>query len=196
MSESNENAKVTRRDVLGNAIRGAGLLVLGGAAGGVIASAHGDDKVWQIDPTLCNECGNCATYCVLEESAVKCFHKYDICGRCDLCNGYYAGKGMDSNTGAEYQLCPSDAIERVPIDGLNYQYFDYHIKEELCIGCGKCVTGCRTQNGSLYLQVMHDRCLNCNECSIAAACPADAFKRVPAHTPHFLKTEKEDGHWG
>jgi len=38
-------------------------------------------------------------------------------------------------------------------------------------------------NGSLYLQVMQDRCLNCNECAIAVACPTQAIGRVPAGGP-------------
>jgi electron transport complex protein RnfB len=42
-------------------------------------------------------------------------------------------------------------------------------------------------NGSLFLQVRHDRCKNCNECSIAAACPSQAYTRVPAHQPYLLK---------
>jgi electron transport complex protein RnfB len=58
----------------------------------------------------------------------------------------------------------------------------------LCIGCGKCVTGCSAfGNGSLFLQVRHDRCLNCNSCSIARSCPSNAYKRVPAHDPYILK---------
>jgi electron transport complex protein RnfB len=35
--------------------------------------------------------------------------------------------------------------------------------------------------------VRHDRCKNCNECSIAAACPSQAYKRVPADQPYLLK---------
>jgi len=41
-------------------------------------------------------------------------------------------------------------------------------------------------NGSLYLQVRHDVCVNCNECAIAVACPAQAFVRVPASSPNLL----------
>jgi len=68
-------------------------------------------------------------------------------------------------------------------------YYEYTIDEALCIGCAKCVDGCnRFGNGSLYLQVRHDRCLNCNECSIARVCPSDAFRRVPASHPYLLKT--------
>ena len=42
-------------------------------------------------------------------------------------------------------------------------------------------------NGSLYLQVKQDLCVHCNECSIARACPAEAFQRVPADSPYLLK---------
>jgi electron transport complex protein RnfB len=69
-------------------------------------------------------------------------------------------------------------------------YFEYHIDEPLCIGCAKCVKGCNAfGNGSLQLQVRHDRCLNCNECAIAAVCPADAFRRVSADAPYVLKSQ-------
>jgi hypothetical protein len=34
------------------------------------------------------------------------------------------------------------------------------------------------------------RCLNCNECSIAVACPALAFRRVPADQPYLLRKSK------
>ena len=85
------------------------------------------------------------------------------------------------DTGAENQLCPTGAITRKYIEKQSgVRYFEYTIDERLCIACGKCVVGCRLMNGSLYLQVRHDRCLNCNECSIAVACPAQAFRRVPA----------------
>ena len=47
-------------------------------------------------------------------------------------------------------------------------------------------------NGSLYLQVRHDRCQNCNECSIAIACPTQAFVRLPASSPNLLKKIARD----
>ena len=63
------------------------------------------------------------------------------------------------------------------------------IDEQLCIGCSKCVEGCnRFGNGSLFLQVRHDRCVNCNECAISKVCAGDAFRRVPASRPYLLKT--------
>ena len=34
------------------------------------------------------------------------------------------------------------------------------------------------------------RCLNCNQCSIALACPAQAFRRVPADQPYLLRKPK------
>jgi electron transport complex protein RnfB len=58
----------------------------------------------------------------------------------------------------------------------------------LCVGCAKCVKGCNAfGNGSLFLQVRHDRCLNCNACAIARACPSDAFRRISADQPYILK---------
>ncbi len=44
-------------------------------------------------------------------------------------------------------------------------------------------------NGSLYLQVMQDRCVNCNECAIAVACPSRAFCRVSAERPYLMKQQ-------
>jgi electron transport complex protein RnfB len=122
---------------------------------------------------------------VLNPSAVKCVHAYDVCGYCDLCGGYFHPDAPELDTGAENQLCPVGAIKRTYVEDPFYQYT---IDESLCIGCGKCVKGCAAfGNGSLFLQVRHDRCLNCNECSIARACPADAFRRVPAGSPYLLK---------
>ena len=146
-------------------------------------------QVWQIDPYKCVACGNCATYCVLEESAVKCVQVYPICGYCKICFGFFEPEPYDINEGAENQLCPTGAIKRTYIED---PYYEYTIDESLCIGCGKCVKGCNTfGNGSFFLQVRHDRCLNCNECAIAAACPSGAFVRVPAERPYLLK---EVGH--
>jgi electron transport complex protein RnfB len=53
------------------------------------------------------------------------------------------------------------------------------------------VKGCQAfGNGSLILQARHDRCLNCNQCSIATICPAQAWRRVPAKEPYLLRTRK------
>ena len=58
-----------------------------------------------------------------------------------------------------------------------------------CDGCGRCVKGCTNMgNGSLFMQIRHDRCVNCNDCSIARACPVEAISRVPASAPYKLKT--------
>ena len=142
--------------------------------------------VWQIDPAKCLRCGRCATECVLEQSAVKCVHTYALCGYCQLCTGYFVPEPNDLNTAAENQLCPTAAIKRTFVEDPYYQYI---IDEKLCIGCAKCVEGCnRFGNGSLFLQVRHDRCLNCNECSIARGCPGDAFRRIPVDQAYLLKT--------
>jgi len=146
--------------------------------------------VWQIDPGKCVACGNCATYCVLDESAVKCVHSFGMCGYCELCTGFFDPDPIALTEGAENQLCPTGAIVRKFIED---PYFEYHIDEGLCIGCGKCVKGCNTfGNGSLYLQVLHDRCQNCNECAIAVACPSEAFRRVPASEAYLLKHRQDN----
>jgi electron transport complex protein RnfB len=182
---SDEQKKVDRRGFLKDGLRAACVAGLGVGAGFVGAKSRKNDTVWQIDPYVCVACGNCATYCVLEESAVKCVHAYAVCGYCQICFGYFGPEPVDITEGAENQLCPTGAIKRTFIED---PYYEYSIDEMLCNGCGKCVKGCNTfGNGSLFLQVRHDRCLNCNECSIAAACPSGAFKRVPAEKPYLLK---------
>ena len=183
--------KITRRGFLSDGLRGAAFVGLaGGAAALAVASSRKQNTVWQIDPHKCIQCGNCATYCVLTPSAVKCVHAFAICGYCQLCSGYFPPDAAELNTGAENQLCPTGAIQRRFVED---PYYQYTIDEALCIGCGKCVKGCEAfGNGSLFMQVRHDRCVNCNQCSIAAACSSEAFVRVPADQPYLLKTASHE----
>jgi electron transport complex protein RnfB len=183
MAEIKDN--VTRRRFLRDSVWGACLVGIGAAGGYFGNKSKRTDTVWQIDPYTCVACGNCATYCVLEESAVKCVHNHAVCGYCRICFGFFGPEPHDISEAAENQLCPTGAINRKLIED---PYHEYTIDEKLCNGCGKCVKGCNAfGNGSLFLQVRHDRCLNCNECSIAAACPSGAYRRVPAHKPYLLK---------
>jgi electron transport complex protein RnfB len=141
--------------------------------------------VWQIDPLKCTQCGRCATECVREPSAVKCVHAFQLCGYCDLCGGYFKPNTHVLNTAAESQLCPTGALQRKFVEE---PFFQYTIDEELCNACGKCVKGCGSfGNGSLQLQIRHDRCQNCNECSIARMCPSQAISRVPIETAYLIK---------
>ena len=177
-----------RRLFLDAVARVAGLLGLGALAGGLVRKTQAQPTRWQIDPWKCTACGKCATACVLELSAAKCVQLYDICGYCDFCTGYFEPQPNKLNTGAENQLCPTGAIVRTFIED---PYYEYSIQEPLCIGCAKCVKGCTLfGNGSFHLQIRHDRCVNCNECSIARACPADAVRRVPADRPYLYKTRE------
>jgi Na+-translocating ferredoxin:NAD+ oxidoreductase subunit B len=185
MSNPSQKKVLTRREVLAGGIRGACLLGLGGLAGTLWSRGRRRGSVWQLDPLKCIACGNCATYCVLKESAVKCVHAFAMCGYCDLCTGFFDPDPKALNTGAENQLCPTGAIKRSFVED---PYYEYTIDETLCIGCGKCVKGCNAfGNGSLFLQVRHDRCVNCNQCSIATACPSGAYQRVSADHPYLLK---------
>jgi electron transport complex protein RnfB len=112
-----------------------------------------------------------------------------MCGFCNRCTGYYTLDGLDSrDTAAEDLLCPTEAIIREFVEGKAGQnFYEYTIKTDACIGCAMCVKGCALMNGSLYLQVMHDRCVNCNECAIAVACPSDAFLTPSSDRPYRLK---------
>jgi len=182
------NSRVNRRDALKTGINTVAGLTIGGVAGLLAGGASSGDTVWQLDPNLCIQCERCSTNCVLPQSAVKCFHSYSMCGYCDLCSGYLEPGAQSRDTGAENQLCPTGAIRRTFVED---PYFQYTIDTELCIGCGKCVKGCGAfGNGSLYLQVNHDICLNCNDCSIARSCPAQAYRRVPASAPYILRGDE------
>ena len=149
--------------------------------------------VWQIDPQKCTGCGLCATECVLQPSAVKCKHDFNMCGYCRLCFGFFRTDAIALNEGAENQMCPTGAIQRRFVED---PYYEYTIVDELCIGCGKCVIGCNSfGNRSLHLQVEQGLCLQCNECAIARVCPVDALVRLPVDDPYFVKhklTEKTE----
>ena len=190
------NPEPTRRDVLGHAARGTGLLVLGGAAVYLTRRA-GAEGVWYIDPTKCvnirlgatgvEVCDKCATECVLALSAVRAVNEYRKCGRCCICPAYF---DVFSEVGPDglpsRKLCPRDAIKREPIgevdpdDPLN-NFYEYIIDEALCNGCGKCVLACKEPAGlsSIRLEVRYDLCTDCNRCSIAIACPDDALMWKP-----------------
>ncbi len=179
------NKSSNRREFIQNGARLSLALALGGIGGLSLSKITSDEYVWQIDPFECTQCGRCATDCVMTPSAVKCVHAYDLCGYCDLCGGYFKPDANELSTAGENQLCPTAAIERKFIEE---PYFEYHIIEDLCIGCAKCVAGCTSfGNGSFHLQIMHHICLNCNECSIARVCPSDAIKRVKASDAYKIK---------
>ena len=175
----------SRREFIDSSVRAGLFIALGGLGGYAATRSTRGHSVWQIDPFKCTQCGRCATECVLTPSAVKCIHAYDICGYCDLCGGYLKPGAAERSTGGENQLCPTAAIERKFIEE---PYFEYVIDEKLCIGCAKCVKGCDSfGNGSLHLQIRHDRCVDCNQCAIARVCPSDAISRVPIKTPYMIK---------
>jgi electron transport complex protein RnfB len=188
MADDQGRTRISRRELFHKGFRIVTILALVGGTGLALSRSLTADTVWQIDPNICVQCGNCQTQCVLTLSAVTCVHAYDVCGYCDLCSGYLREGALSRDTAAENRMCPTGAIKRIFIED---SYYEYTIDESLCIACGKCVKRCSSfGNASLFLQVRHDRCLNCNQCSIARSCPSGAFRRVPAKSPYILKGRK------
>lgn len=183
-----DEQKTDRRGFLKAVARALGVLGVGAGAGVLAAGGKREELVWQIDPDKCIACGNCATACVLTPSAARAVHDITVCGFCDFCFGYFAEVRPGDTPTAENLRCPTDALIRNFVED---PYYEYLVDETKCIGCAICVEGCNQYgNGSLIMQVRHDRCVNCNECSIAAQCPADAFVRVPASEPYLLRSQK------
>ncbi|HBC86019.1 MAG TPA: ferredoxin [Lentisphaeria bacterium] len=186
----NADTPITRREALRKAVAGIIFLAIGAAGFTVFGRTRKKRTVWQIDHTKCIQCGRCATQCVVTPSAVKCFHAFNVCGYCDLCFGYFRPGTMEFDTTAEKELCPTHALKRKFIEE---PYYEYTVDKDKCIGCSKCVKGCQTfGNGSFYLQVDHEHCVNCNECSIAKACPSNAFVRLPSDNPYMLKGQTKE----
>ncbi len=187
---------VSRRDVLGKAVRGAVLAGMAGAAAHLVKKAEGQ-LVWQVDASKCinsrlgdvdsEVCGLCTTECVVSQSAVRAVNNFAECGRCYICPAYFNVKSAVDERGLPSEkLCPRDAIERKPIGEVDpydpaNNFYEYIIDEEKCDGCGKCVMGCKEPLGlgSIRLMVRHDLCVNCNRCAISTACPKDALVQLP-----------------
>ena len=183
---ADKNKYQSRRDFVKKAGKVAVSLPLAYISVELLSKSFGEAMVWQIDPHLCTQCGQCETHCVLTPSAAKCMHSFEMCGYCDLCSGYLRQGVKDLDTGAEVQLCPTGAIHRKFVEE---PYFEYLIDEELCTGCAKCVKGCSDfGNGSLHMQIKQELCKNCNQCSIAIACPSNAVKRIPASQGYLPKS--------
>ncbi len=181
---------MTRREFLKRGLGIAAGLGVGGLTGLVSVGSVFAGTVWQIDPDACAQCGTCSKSCVLTPSAVKAVHAFDVCGYCDRCGGYHQPEARQKDTAAESRLCPTGAIRRRWIED---PYYQYSIDESQCIGCAKCVKGCAAfGNGSLFLQIRHDRCANCNACSAARNCPSRAIRRVSARQPYLLKGKGRD----
>lgn len=186
----------SRRQFLQRTGQAACAAALGGTAV-VLGRRACSGDAWVIAPSKCvnirlgvtgpdKVCEVCATSCVLPLSAVRAVNEHLLCGRCCICPAYFDVRSSMGPDGLPTKkVCPRDAIKRAvigdvdPDDPLN-NFYEYTIDEELCNGCGRCVMECKDPAGlgSIRLEVRYDRCLHCNECTIATHCPDDAYVRV------------------
>jgi electron transport complex protein RnfB len=190
-----DNNQPTRRQFFGIVGRGAGLIAVGGL-GLHLVLGRDSEKVWQLDPTVCDGCSQlnldsngvlthkgssiCSTNCVLKLSAVKAVNDFTNCGYCNSCPAYFDADSPNGPDGLPTgRVCPYDAIIRRAVGYVDpknpaLNCYEYTIDETKCTGCGKCVIRCKPPKGraSLRLEVRHNLCVGCNQCSIAQACPA------------------------
>jgi len=192
---SDERDKLTRREVLGHAARGAALVGLVGTAG-ILSLKSLKTYAWTINPSTCinsklgevgvEVCELCATDCVLALSAVRAVNEFSACGRCYVCPSYFKITSAVGPDGLPSEkVCPRDAIKREAIGWIDpddpaNNFYEYTIDETKCNGCGRCVLECKEPAGlgSIRLEVRHNVCLDCNRCTIASACPEDAYERL------------------
>jgi len=190
------SGKHTRREILGHAARGTALVGLGGVAALLSVKAH-KTYAWGIDAAKCvnsklgvvgvKVCELCATECVLSLSAIRAVNQFSRCGRCYVCPAYFKITSAVGPDGLPSEkVCPRDAIKREAIGWIDpddpaNNFYEYIIDEVKCNGCGRCVLECKEPAGlsSITLEVRHNVCLDCNRCSIATACPEDAYDRTP-----------------
>jgi electron transport complex protein RnfB len=202
--------KPPRREFLGHVVRGA---TLAGLGGGAIFLTHKANKVyaWRVDTLKCvnsrlgatdvEVCELCSTECVVTLSAVRAVNDYSKCGRCYICPAYFdITSAVDEEGLPSQKLCPRDAIERKPIGWIDpddpaNNFYEYIIDETKCNGCGRCVMHCKEPAGlgSITLEVRHDYCLDCNRCSIAIACPDEAYYQeiLPAADENVVEEDMQ-----
>ena len=185
---------IDRREMMRRVARGAAFLGLTGTTGFLTLKAH-KTYAWTIDTSRCinsklgalgvDVCELCASQCVVALSAVRAVNEFSKCGRCYICPAYFKITSAVGPDGLPSEkVCPRDAIKREAIgwvdpDDPANNFYEYTIDEEKCNGCGRCIMECKEPAGlgSIRLEVRHDDCLNCNRCSIAIACPEEAYER-------------------
>lgn len=134
-----------------------------------------DSPAWVIDPAKCVGCGTCAEACVRPESAVKAEIDYSLLESVELDPAVFKKTKPGSSTSLENRICPTDAIKR---EKENDSTWIYSIDSKKCIGCGACAIRSKRKGSGAFKLKITDKCLSCNECSIAIDCPAGAIKRA------------------
>ncbi len=115
--EAASMSDLTRRDLLGTAVRGTVLAAMGGGVLFLVRKASGQ-VVWQVDASRCinsrlgeagvEACNLCTTECVVALSAVRAVNEYARCGRCNICPAYFNITSAVERTGtAEREALPA-----------------------------------------------------------------------------------------
>jgi electron transport complex protein RnfB len=95
----------------------------------------------------------------------------------ESCPAYFVSPDSTADK-PENRVCPTGALQRRRLSDRRYEYT---IRAELCVTCGRCVRACRRRcNASLAFQIRHDVCWNCTECTLGQNCPRGAVRRIPA----------------
>lgn len=198
----------TRREFLGLVGRGTGLLAVAGLGLHLVVGRDGE-KVWQLDPSVCDGClalntdakgqikadgtAVCSTHCVLKLSAVKAVNEFTKCGYCRICPAYQkSGTPPETNRDNLHdygtptgRVCPYDAIKRTSVgffDEFDFRnnFYEYAIDEAKCTGCGKCVVECGNPGQGNGSLRMEVRHNLCVDCNQCAI--AVACPAVPGQT--------------
>lgn len=129
---------------------------------------------WVINPDKCIGCGNCAEACVLPKSAALAVIDPNKIENIELHPAMFKSTKPGASTGIENRICPTDAIVRTQ---QNDSTWNYSIDETRCIGCGACTIRSKKKGSGAFSLKITDRCVSCNECSIAITCPTGAITR-------------------
>jgi len=182
----------TRRQFLGIVGRSAGLVAVAGLGWRLVVNRDGE-RVWQIDPTLCDGCtelndknftgtSRCSSECVLKRSAVKVVNDFSRCGYCKVCPGYHDVNSPleddpdDPRPAADRENAPSDGVPKgrvCPYDALRRKF----------VG-----TWSNDNPNRMYFEYVIDeaKCTGCGKCVVQCRKPSQGNGSLRLEVRHNL----------